>query len=221
MEAFMAINTFLATAIITATMINPVRAEVPAATVGSLPPKGTVALSGTVEKVKSERIFTLRDSSGSIDVDIAADEAVVLEPGNQVRVIGNLRPGLFHSDFKARRIELEPNISPAFSNAVESADGLSTVQARRATVSDLPQPGIVRLTGNVKKIKSERSFTLGDATGEIDVSLERDQHAMLSRGSEVTVMGYARDGLFGKEIEATRLIVLPGGTRPAAAGNWR
>lgn len=60
-----------------------------AGTIASLPKKGSVQLSGTVDRVRGENKFVLRDAAGKT-IDVHTESAVDVQPGSTVRVNGNM-----------------------------------------------------------------------------------------------------------------------------------
>ena len=70
----------------------------PETTVRNLPDKGPVTISGTVEKVRNEREFLLRDNSGTVEVKIASDASAVLKQGDSVTVNGVVEKPLWGLD---------------------------------------------------------------------------------------------------------------------------
>ena len=59
----------------------------------NLPDMGIVTLSGTVQKIKNPREFTLRDNSGTIDVRLPNGKSAVLNEGDSVSIIGTVNSG--------------------------------------------------------------------------------------------------------------------------------
>lgn len=73
-------------------------------TVNGLPADGYVVIAGTVEKVEDDRLFVLRDHSGTIDVEVEATTTLPLEEGAVVTVFGYMDSGIFTKDINATRV---------------------------------------------------------------------------------------------------------------------
>ena len=70
----------------------------------ALPSQGMVQLNGTVDKVKNEKSFVLRDKTGRIDVNVQSDENVALIKGAQVTVVGYVNTNLFGKRLRATHV---------------------------------------------------------------------------------------------------------------------
>ncbi|MFW0778181.1 MAG: NirD/YgiW/YdeI family stress tolerance protein [Rickettsiales bacterium] len=177
-------------------------------TIDNLPNKGMVTLNGTVESIDSEREFTLRDNTGTIGVDIDSNQSLVLKKGDKVMVKGNIDQNLLGKDINATKVQVSKSIVEGMSDTVESIPGISTADAKAYNIGDLPKNGVVKVTGTVSDVDSEEEFTLNDDTGSIDVEMESSQRAALTKGAKVTVIGSLDSDLMGKEIDATKVIVI-------------
>ena len=69
----------------------------------SLPQKGMAKISGIVTDVENEKKFTMKDSTGSINVDMA-DGAAAITVGTQVTVIGYMDRGLLSREITASKL---------------------------------------------------------------------------------------------------------------------
>lgn len=81
--------------------------------IGQLPKQGLVELTGTVQDVSDAKNFTLKDSTGSIDVHVQSDENVVLANGSKVSVIGYVKDGLLSKQISATRVIVVANAGAA------------------------------------------------------------------------------------------------------------
>jgi uncharacterized protein YdeI (BOF family) len=178
--------------------------------VKDLPDKGTVALSGTIDKVIGDREFILRDTSGAIDVKIANNQSLVLKAGEKVNLIGAVNGGMLGIGTKsvdASDVKVEQNLGAALADNLAATTGVSVDQAKSVRIGELPQQGMVKLLGTVDTVGDAKKFTLKDASGSVDVTIESEEKVALTKGAEVTVIGYVDSGLLGKKIHATRVVV--------------
>lgn len=184
----------------------------------NLPDKGSVTLSGTVQDVKNEREFKLQDDSGVVNVILGSNKSVVLTEGDKVTVTGKVENGILGKHVNASNINVHKDISTAVSDAIETHTNLSMDKAKPVKIARLPKEGLVKLAGTVDSVKDEKSFALKDATGTVDVNIQSDENVVLVKGAAITVVGYVNDGLFGKNIRATHVIVTAdaGNMAPAA-----
>lgn len=177
--------------------------------INQLPDSGTVTLSGTVSKVKNEKEFTLRDSSGTVDVNIENGQSVVLKEGAKVSVNGTVDKGILGKDINASSVTVDKSMSEAVSEGIEKNTSMSMEGAQNFTISQLPKEGKVKISGTVTDVDNEKEFTLKDASGSIDVDLDESaESAALKQGAEVTVIGYVDNGMTGKDINATKVMVI-------------
>lgn len=186
-------------------------ADQPATLIDSLPDKGTVTVSGTVEQMDSAREFRLHDDSGSVDVKLASGESAVLKQGDSVTVTGTVEKpllGLMGKDIVASNVQVHKSLSSALSDAITSSTGISLQKAETTQINQLPKQGMVRLIGTVQSVSGAKAFTLKDPTGTIDVSVQSSENAALAKGAEVSVIGYVKSGILGKHISATHVTVM-------------
>ena len=167
----------------------------PATTINALPDSGNVMLSGTVDSVRNDREFTLRDATGTVDVKLPANQSAVLQQGETVAVSGNIESSWLGKDINATSVERQ--------SAAMNAEKAQTVQ-----ISQLPKQGLVKLTGTVDSVGSGKSFTLKDPTGKVDVSMQSSENVALMKGSEVSVIGYVDNSMLGKKLRATHVSVV-------------
>jgi len=191
--------------------------------VRDLPSKGIVSISGTVEKVDSSQKFTLRDSSGVISVSMPAKQSLVLKDGEGVSVIGTVNNGFLGLTAKtidATDVQVHKDLGTAVSDAITQTTGISLDQAKTEQINTLPKQGMVKLSGTVQHVQDAKNFTLKDATGTIHVNVQSNENVVLVKNAEVTVIGYVHDGILGKNIRATHVMVTAS-TSPQAgiAGN--
>lgn len=184
--------------------------------VKKLPDDSVVTLSGTVDSVQNEREFTLRDTTGTIGVDIKSNESVVLKAGDSVTVSGLVDKDITGTDINASDVYVHKGFTRSVSDALKSMPGVSTNDATAYYIKDLPKQGMVKLTGTVKDVDNEKEFTLQDDTGTINVDIESTENAALTKGAKVTVIGSIDDKLTGKDINAVKVLVLAD-AKPGAA----
>ncbi|MGE3622248.1 MAG: NirD/YgiW/YdeI family stress tolerance protein [Bdellovibrionales bacterium] len=177
-----------------------------ASAVKDMPDGGQVTLSGTVEEFNNEKSFTLRDSSGTVKVDMGSAKSVVLKNGEKVTVNGTVDKGITGTTIAATSVAQDKAIGQQVGEAIDSVTGQDqAANAQPVNIKSLPDSGLVKLQGTVEDVSSEKKFTLKDSTGSVDVSLKSSESAALHKGSGVTVVGYVNKGLMGKSIDATKV----------------
>lgn len=182
-------------------------------TVSTLPDKGAVTLNGTVDKVKNEREFVFRDASGDVAVEITSNQSVVLKPGQEITVFGEVDKGITGTEIKASKVSVHKDVAESVGEAVTNiANNVTGKGAIPTTVKALPDQGLVQLTGTVSDVDNEKKFTLKDSTGTVEVDIESAESAALSEGAQVNVTGYVDKGLLGKNINATNIQVVADAT---------
>lgn len=77
----------------------------------------------------------------------------------------------------------------------------TTAANAEVMIKNIPDEGVVKVTGEVIAIEDENEFTISDMTGKIDVESETD--LKLSIGDNVIVTGEVDSSLFSKEIDAS------------------
>jgi uncharacterized protein YdeI (BOF family) len=204
-------NVIASILLISSTLIASSAFAVETTPVSRLPNKGLFTLSGTVDQVKDTNEFVLRDDSGSIDVKVPASESVVIKKGDNVTVTGNVESGLWGllgKNIQATNVEVKKDLTSAISDAVTQATGLSVDKAETASINTLPEEGMVKLTGTVDQVQSEKDFVLKDPTGSVAVNIQSDDNLVLAPGTEVSVIGYVSNTNLGKEVNATRVFLM-------------
>ena len=177
------------------------------ATVKNMPDKGHVTLEGTVSSVENAREFTLRDAAGTIDVDIDSNQSVVIKNGDKVTVDGVVDKGITGTGINARSVTVQKNMAEAAGDAIEGNTDISLEGATVYNIENLPDKGLVKISGTVTHVDNEKKFTLKDSTGSINVDIESSETAALTEGAEVTVIGYVDKGMLGKDINANKVLV--------------
>lgn len=177
-------------------------------TVKSMNNGSQVNVTGTVESVQNEREFTLRDKTGTINVDIESDQSVVLKKGDSVTVSGMVDKDLFGTDINASTVTVNKDMVEAVGDAIEGRTPISLEGATKYNINKLPKEGLVKVSGTVTEVDNEKEFTVKDSTGSIKVDVESAETAALTRGAEVTVIGYVDTGMFGKDINARKVLVI-------------
>ncbi len=79
----------------------------PQVAVKALPATGMVKVSGTVDSVSSAKKFTLRDSTGTVDVAIESAQSAALQKGTPVTVVGYVDKGMFSKSIKATSVDVQ------------------------------------------------------------------------------------------------------------------
>lgn len=171
-----------------------------------------IHLTGTVDSVNNAREFTLRDNSGTIDIDIISNDSVVLKKGDSVTVSGTVDKDLFDTDIKATQVAVNKSMGKAIGDAIEGNTSLSLEGATSYKINSLPAQGLVKVSGTVSKVDSEKEFTLNDGTGKINIDIQSSETAAIMKGSEVTVIGYVDKGLLGTDINAHKVLVVADAT---------
>lgn len=176
--------------------------------VGNMQNGSAVSLSGTVENFDSAKSFTLRDASGEVKIDLSSSKSIVLKNGDKVDVSGTVDKGIMTTAVVATKVEEDKNVGQQIGEAIDSATGQTPASnATQVSIKALPEKGLVKVSGTVDSVSSEKKFTLRDSTGTVDVAIKSDQSASLHKGSGVTVVGYVNNGLLGKSIDASQVEV--------------
>jgi len=82
------------------------------ATIQTLPDSGLVEVNGTVDSVSNAKKFTLKDSTGHVDVTIKSGESASLKRGAEVTVIGNVNKGLLGKSINATEVDVRSSSAP-------------------------------------------------------------------------------------------------------------
>lgn len=205
------IHTSMAAASVAAILLSTtVLAAEASPTAANLKNGDAISLSGTVEKVKNEREFVLRSSAGEkLAVEIESSQSVVLEKGQNVSLSGTVDKGLLGTEIKATQVSPFKSTAKKVGEALEEATGVSVETATAYDLRNLPDTGLVQISGTVTAVENEKEFTLKDQTGRsIDVAIGSSEAAALHEGAEVNVTGYVEKSLLGKDINATKVDVL-------------
>lgn len=177
--------------------------------VAKLSNNSQVNISGVVESVEGEREFILRDTSGNaVDVDVTSNQSLTLKEGDEVDVSGKVDKGLISTDINASDVRVKKGLVEGATDAVSSIPGVSTMDAQAFNIVDVPRSGIVKVTGIVSDVDSEKKFTLKDKTGSINIDMTSAERAVLTEGATVTVLGAVDSGIFSKDINATKVLVI-------------
>lgn len=183
--------------------------------VKELPDQGSVVLNGTVDSVANEREFTLRDQTGTVTIEIASAESVVLKKGDTVTVTGTVDKGMMGTDIKASDVDVHKGFVESIGTAVKATPGIPVSGTTEMKIGELPKSGMVKVSGTVDGVESEKKFTLHDETGSINVDVKSAESAAVTKGAHVTVIGYIDDGLLAKDINATQVMVTADATPTA------
>jgi len=190
--------------------------------ISNLPDNSVVTLSGTVDKVENEHLFMLRNDKGLIEVRVPADQPLVLKESENVTVTGTVEKplwGLLGSNIEATSVQAQPSLPTAVSDAVTRATGITLDRAENVRIGKLPAQGMVQISGVVDKVSDPKNFVVKDTTGTVHVSIQSDENVVVAKGVEVTVTGYVNNGLLGKKIRATHVIMMS--NAPADTGHMR
>lgn len=176
-----------------------------------LPSNGEVTLSGIVEDFDNEHAFMLRDSSGTVKIDLSSAKPMVLKNGERVSVTGSVNHTILGTNVVARDVDEDKGVGQVIGEAIDSVTGQDAAgSAQVVTISALPDAGFVKINGMVDSVSSARKFTLKDQTGKVDVHIKSGESASLKKGVEVAVIGNVDKGLLGKAINATEVNVRTG-----------
>jgi uncharacterized protein YdeI (BOF family) len=167
-----------------------------------------VNVTGTVESVKSEREFTLRDSTGTVGVEITSNQSVVLKKGDEVTVNGTVDKSILSTDINATEVDVHKNIAQAIGDTIEANTAISPEGATMYNIASLPKAGLVKISGTVTSVSNEKKFTLKDSTGSIKVDVKSPETAAITKGAQVTVIGNVDSGMFSKDIDAQKILVV-------------
>jgi len=179
-----------------------------ATAVKDLPDGSQVTLTGTVEDFDSEHAFMLRDGSGAIKVDLSSTNPIVLKDGDKVDVTGLVNHTILGTDIVARSVNEDKGVGERVGEAIDSVTGQDVASsAKTVSVKSMPDSGLIRISGIVDNVDSEKKFTLKDSTGYVDVTIKSGESASLEKGTEVTVIGNVDKGLLGKSIDAIEVDV--------------
>lgn len=180
------------------------------AAISSLPDKGQVTVTGTVDKMVNLREFTIRDNSGTIDVRLSENASAVIKPGDSVTVSGAMEKplwGLLGRDINATNVEVNKNLRTTLSDALTQTTGISLGKAKLAQINQLPDQGMVKVNGTVDQISDPKNFVLKDDTGLINVSVQSADNVVVAKGTEVTVTGYVSKDALGRRLSASHVIL--------------
>lgn len=167
-----------------------------------------VNIAGTVDRVDNAREFVLRDETGKITIDIQSDQSVVLSKDMVVSVGGTVDRGIFGTDINAVTVKPHKTLRDALADLVKPTTGLNLAGARATTIANLPDEGLVKLQGIVVKVQNEKEFTLQDGSGTVNIDIQSDKYAVLSKGTQVIVVGYVDSSPLSKDINATDVSVV-------------
>jgi len=72
-----------------------------------LPDGGIITISGTIERIRNNHEFTLRDNTGVITVEVGPSQSMKLQEGAVATVAGTVEKGLLSTNLSASSINLE------------------------------------------------------------------------------------------------------------------
>lgn len=73
-------------------------------TIDQLPARGMVKVYGTVSDVDSEKAFTLKDATGSVEIDVEGNQAAAIVEGAEVTVVGYVDESMFSKSINATKV---------------------------------------------------------------------------------------------------------------------
>lgn len=206
------------------------------ASVESLPDKGMVSLSGTVDRVVDGDTFVLRDAAGDT-IDVHSNAQLTLKKGDSVSVKGEKTAEIagMGAEIEKANVTIGGNRSASASNraggtaaptaardntdrmgARETADAATATGATTAmndTIEALPKEGAVELNGVVDRVSSDNKFILRDADGET-IDIHTAANVDVKPGDSVSVNGNVKSELlgFGRQIEGAQVLVVSSST---------
>ena len=80
-------------------------------TVKTIPASGLIKVSGTVDSIDNAKKFTLKDSTGNVDVNIKSSESASLTKGAKVTVVGYPDKGMLGTSINATKVEVQSSQS--------------------------------------------------------------------------------------------------------------
>lgn len=80
--------------------------------IGALPDAGMVKIAGVVSDVKDDKKFTLRDDTGSININIESAQSAAVTRGASVTVIGSIKDGVLKKDVTAHKVFVTSDAEP-------------------------------------------------------------------------------------------------------------
>lgn len=179
-----------------------------AQTIDHLPIQGSVTVRGMVEKVLDPRHFTLRDETGVATVEVQSNQSLILKQGASVTVNGTSDGTASHITLRATDVSENKSAVQGLADAVSAVPGLPLTDAASYTIAQLPSKGDAKVTGTVTQVFSAKEFHMTDKTGGINVDVPPEQSALIRKGARVTVIGNVGHDAVGKDINATRIIVI-------------
>jgi uncharacterized protein YdeI (BOF family) len=132
----------------------------------------------------------------------------VLKQGEKVSISGVVDSGITGVDVNADTVTVRKDLVSAVGDAIESNTQMSLDGAETYDIKKLPKEGLVKVSGTVTDIDDAEHFTIKDQTGSINVKMTSTERAALTEGAEVTVIGYVDNGLFSKNINANKVLVV-------------
>ena len=169
--------------------------------------RSRVAVEGKVESIQDSRNFTLNDGTGLIKIQISNNEPIVLKKGNSVTVTGFVKKGTGKISINARSVTVKKDIVQTVQDAVEGNTDMSFQGAKTYSIHGLPDQGLVKVSGTVTDVANAKEFSMKDKTAAINIDVESGEIATLTKGAHVTVIGKVDQGVYGKDINATKVIV--------------
>lgn len=174
----------------------------------NLPKSGQVTISGVVTQLNGNRKFTLADSAGKT-IDVNTADIIDIKKGDTVSVNGTL-----DSEFAGFGKEINnATIGHGINLDSTRGDDLSFIapasKKSNSAIENLPDRGMVEVSGIVSDVDGDKKFILTDSTGKtIDVHTKND--LKIKEGDSVKVIGEIESEALGvgEEIKASKVIKL-------------
>lgn len=188
-----------------------------------LPDKGSVSLTGTVDRVVDGDTFILRDAAGDT-IDVHSTSQLTVKKGDPVSVQGMKTPELAGM---GREIEGASVTLSSSANTAGTTDTRTPMAARDQTermgatagataagaandsIASLPKEGAVELNGVVERVSGDTKFILRDAAGKT-IDVHTSSNVDVKPGDTVSVNGNVKSELlgFGRQIEGAKVLVV-------------
>lgn len=164
-----------------------------------------ITVTGVVDKSSETTII----NATSVSAAATAGEAVTNTAGKAAAAVSNAAEKATDSVG-----DMADSIVSSFNDSVKEnmEDTEGTEEAQATDIKNLPDEGLVQLTGTVKKVDGKTDFTLADATGEIEIDIAKETFVeAITEGARVSVIGYVDKGLlFGTDIDAVKVSIVDG-----------
>lgn len=185
---------------------------IPVHSFDKLPKEGRVTLTGTIDKVRNGKEFTLRDKTGAT-IDIDTETRVAFRQGDRVEVVGMIDDFVLGigKEVDASKVTLLEKADHSEASAHVNVEESESVTGVFYRIDDLPDDGAVTLIGWVTDIDAEdNTFRVKGKSGET-IDVHSPELMAVKAGQKVKVQGQMNDelaGVIGEEIVAAKVTVL-------------